>query len=65
MECLAMLSEGTDENDFGNWLLIHENRDAFIDSLKAKYIQIEGLSSELIQLKAHPNFTEDSNHYFV
>lgn len=43
-----MLSENADQGNFGNWLLIHENRDAFIDSVTVKYVQIQGLSPELI-----------------
>lgn len=50
--------------DYGNWLLIHEKRDSFFD-LNRNYLRVDGLESEIRQLRAHPNFTENWNQYFV
>ena len=56
-----MLNEN---GDYGDWLLIHEKRDSFFD-LKRNYLRVDGLESEVKQLKAHPNFTENWNQYIV
>jgi hypothetical protein len=61
MECVAMLNES---GDYGDWLLIHEKRDSFFD-LKRNYVRVDGLDSEIKQLRAHPNFTEHQNQFFV
>ena len=61
MECVALLNE---DGDYGDWLLIHEKRDSFFD-LKRNYVRVQGLESEVKQLRAHPNFCEYWNQYMV